>query len=326
MTPFPKRSMIAALAGTASVALLAVPAAAAPGGPGAKGHCAKPGILSVSGHGEARVAPDQVMISLGVTTQADTAAQAMQDNATRQQAVLDTLQGAGVDEGDIQTSGLSLNPMMNYPSSGAAPSIEGYMAQNLLTVRVTEIARAGEVLDSIVGAGANEMQGIRFIRDDSQAAEDEALKLAVDDATHRAQVMAEAAGVELGPIMKIGEPKAEMVPPGPVMMRAMGAEADAKSIPVEGGEVAFTADVDVSFSLGGNACDMAKPDDNGSGPADAQPPAEAQPREPAPEGASQPDPAPAETAPAPVVPAPTGQDPAPADEAAPSDTQPAPAN
>lgn len=272
---------IAALAGTACAALLAAPAMAAPG---AHGHCAKPGILSVSGRGEARVAPDQVMISLGVTTQAPTAAEAMRANSERQQSVLDTLKQAGVDESDIQTSGLSLNPMMNYPASGAAPSIEGYMAQNLLSVRVKEIDRAGEVLDSIVSAGANEMQGIQFIRNDSQAAEDEALKLAVDDATHRAQVMAAAAGVELGPILRIAEPKAEMAQPGPVMMRAMAGDAQAKSIPVEGGEVAFTADVDVTFSLGGagGACAMPMPGDAAPDAA----PADAAPAEPAPANAA----------------------------------------
>ena len=265
MSAFSNRPIAAALAGTASVLLLGAPALAAPPSHGA---CAKPGILSVSGHGESRVAPDQVMISLGVTTQAETAAEAMRANSERQQAVLDTLSEAGVNQGDIQTSGLSLNPLMNYPENGDAPSIDGYMAQNLLTVRVTEINRAGEVLDSIVTAGANEMQGIRFIREDSQATEDEALQMAVEDATHRASVMAEAAGIELGPIIRIGEPKNDAVPPGPVMMRAMGAEADAKSIPVEGGEVAFTADVDVSFALSGAGCDMPR---NGDKPIEPKP-------------------------------------------------------
>ena len=82
--------MRAILAGTVAAALLAGPALAAPGGHGGMGMggCGHPGILTVAGHGESRVAPDQVMISLGVTTQAPTAAQAMSDNSTRQQAVL----------------------------------------------------------------------------------------------------------------------------------------------------------------------------------------------------------------------------------------------
>jgi|GEM_PF-482485 len=246
------------LAGGACAMLLASPALAMPGQ--GKHHkmmgCSQPGMLTISGHGESRVAPDQLMISLGVTTEAPTAAEAMRANSERQTAVIDTLKQAGIGEDDIQTQGLTLNPMMNYPEDGTAPSINGYMAQNLLTVRVTDIARAGEVLDSIVGAGANEMQGIRFIRDDSQSTEDEALTRAVTNATHRASVMAKAAGVQLGPILRMGEPDNTMAPPAPVMMRAMDAGAENKSIPVEGGEVAFTADVEVTFALSGGDCAM----------------------------------------------------------------------
>lgn len=246
------------LAGGACAMLLASPALAMPGQ--GKHHkmmgCSQPGMLTISGHGESRVAPDQLMISLGVTTEAPTAAEAMRANSERQTAVIDTLKQAGIGEDDIQTQGLTLNPMMNYPEDGTAPSINGYMAQNLLTVRVTDIARAGEVLDSIVGAGANEMQGIRFIRDDSQSTEDEALTRAVTNATHRASVMAEAAGVQLGPILRMGEPDNRMAPPAPVMMRAMDAGAENKSIPVEGGEVAFTADVELTFALSGGDCAM----------------------------------------------------------------------
>ncbi|WBU63076.1 SIMPL domain-containing protein [Paracoccus aerodenitrificans] len=280
-------SLRSALVGGVCAAALAGPALAAPG---AQGGCGHPGMLTITGNGESRVSPDQVMISLGVTTQADTAAQAMQDNSSRQQAVLDTLTGAGVEAADIQTSGLTLNPMMQYPEDGAAPSIDGYMAQNMLTVRVTDIARVGEVLDSIVEAGANEMQGIRFIREDSQTSEDEALSLAVADARHRAEVMAEAAGVELGRIVRMGEPEQNVMAPNPAMMRAMDSAGQAKSIPVEGGEVAFTSAVEVTFALiGDESCEMPKP-----GPETGQPEApspEAAMPEPAAPAAPQPDPA-----------------------------------
>ncbi|MDO5605800.1 MAG: SIMPL domain-containing protein [Paracoccus sp. (in: a-proteobacteria)] len=269
----------AALMATALVTMAGLPAMAMPGAHGGK---CMPGVLNVSGHGESRVAPDQAMISLGVTTQAETAAQAMQDNATRQQAVLDALREAGLAETDIQTSGLTLNPVMNYPEDGTPPAITGYMAQNMLTVRVTDIARTGTVLDSIVTAGANEMQGISFIREDSGVTKDEALSAAVEDARHRAGVIAAAAGVELGAILRIGEPQRGMMPPeAPMMATARFGAADAKSIPVQGGEVAFTADVEVSFALSPAAdCTAVSPanrptrypaPDTGSGDAAATP-------------------------------------------------------
>ncbi|MFV0411522.1 MAG: SIMPL domain-containing protein [Paracoccus sp. (in: a-proteobacteria)] len=245
----PASRLAALLAAASCTALLGMPAFAEPAPPGT---CMPPRAISVTGHGESQVAPDQMLISLGVTTQADTAAKAMADNTAQQLSVVNLLKDSGVSETDIQTSGLTLNPMMTYPEN-AAPKINGYMAQNLLTVRITDIAGAGQVLDGIVSAGANEMQGIRFVREDSQAAEDEALRRAVADARHRAGVMAEAAGVELGPILRMGDPQTDMSGPQPVMMRAMDSGA-AKSVPIESGEISLTADIEISFALGDGAC------------------------------------------------------------------------
>ncbi|MFV0293845.1 MAG: SIMPL domain-containing protein [Paracoccus sp. (in: a-proteobacteria)] len=237
----------AILAASVCTAFLMAPALA---NPMDQGSHASSGSLSITGHGESRVSPDQMLITLGVSTQADTAAEAMSSNATSQQAVLDVLKNAGLSETDIQTSGLTLNPVMNYPGNGVPPTLEGYSAQNLLTVRVRDMAQSGAILDSVVSAGANEMRSIQFVRADSRATEDKALKLAVSDAIHRAGIMAEAAGVELGPILHIGEPSQIMSPPEPRAMRVMDAGSMSKSVPVEGGEIAFTSDVQVIFSLG----------------------------------------------------------------------------
>ena len=245
-----------ALAASACVAALAAPAFAAPG----KSMCGPPGQLRISGHGEARVSPDLVVISLGVTTQAETAGRAMQENSARQQSVLDMLTSAGVDQSDIQTEGVVLNPTMRYPDGGEPPSITGYMAQNMLTVRVTEIERIGEVLDSIVTAGANEMRGISFIREDSEAAEDDALRAAVADAQHRAEVISDASGLTLGPVMFMGEPRDSVIAPPPLAMRVMDSAADqAQAVPVQGGEVAFQSVIEVTYALrGGENCDRGK--------------------------------------------------------------------
>lgn len=249
------RRIFTLLVGTACAAILAGPVLA---GPANHNACMRPGLLSISGHGESRIAPDQALVTLGVTTQADTAAQAMKDNTTRQQAVLDVLNQAGIEKNNIQTSGLTLNPLMNYPKDGGSPTIEGYSAQNLLTIRVTDITQTGEVLDSIVSAGANELQGISFIRDDAAATQDAALQRAVENATHRAEVMAKAAGIELGSIVRIGEPQISEISPRPMAMRALQSAPAGKSVPVEGGEVAFTTDVNVAFTIngeGGTSCD-----------------------------------------------------------------------
>ena len=79
--------------------------------------------------------------------------------------------------------------------------------------------------------------------------------------------MAKAAGLELGPIVRMGEPQQGISGPEPVMMRDMSADAAGKSVPVEGGEVAFTADVEVTYALkGGAACAMPTAPADGAAP------------------------------------------------------------
>ena len=218
-----KRGPAALAAGAALAAMISGPALSAPQA-GKAGHDARlmcggqMSRLSVSGTGEARIAPDMATIQLGVTTRADSAADAMRSNATQQSAVIEALKAADIAERNIQTSGLSLNPVMDY-SRDRAPTVTGYEASNMVSVRVGDIARLGEVLDAIVGAGANQISGIEFTREDGADAEDQARREAVRDARHKAEVLAEAAGLELGPVLILRDSVAPSGPPRP-MMRA----------------------------------------------------------------------------------------------------------
>lgn len=250
MTRFPRRLRQAALAASTALALGA-PATAAPGA-GSASMCPPPmSRLTVTGQGESRVAPDLAMIQLGVTTQAPSAAEAMRQNAAQQAAVIEALTGAGIGQAEIQTSGLNLNPMMDY-GEGRAPAVTGYQATNMVAVRVREVARLGEILDAIVGAGANEINGISFTRDDSASAEDEARRAAVEDARHKAEVLAEAAGLTLGPVLVLRDAPG-MEGPRPLMMEARAA-SDAAKVPVAPGEVALSATVEMQFALRGEDC------------------------------------------------------------------------
>lgn len=230
---------------------LAAPALAAPGH-GSPSMC-HPGLsrLTVTGEGEARAAPDMAAIQLGVTTQAPGAAEAMRRNSDQQRAVIEALAGAGIEQADIQTSGLNLNPVMDY-AEGRAPSVTGYQASNMVTVRVRDVARLGEVLDAIVAAGANEINGISFMREDGADSEDEARRAAVEDARHKAEVLAEAAGLTLGPVLVLRDTPA-MEGPRPMMMEARAA-SDAAKVPIAAGEVAITAQVQMEFALTGQDC------------------------------------------------------------------------
>lgn len=243
----------AALIGAAPV--LASPSGEKGAGPGH--HCAAMGRMmsriSVTGEGESRVAPDLAVIDLGVTSQAQTAAEASALNAEAQSSVIDALKQAGLDEADIQTSQLNLGPIMQH-GEDEPPKVTGYRASNSVTVRVTELDRTGEILDAIVAAGSNQINGIRFSREDSAEAEDEALAAAVENARRKAEVMARAADLTLGPVIAMSD-MVQSGGPQPMMMRAeMASDA---STPVQPGELSVSAQVQVSYTL------------NGDGPGDA---------------------------------------------------------
>lgn len=270
MTHFSRSLGVAAL--TALTLGAAWPAAAAPGHKAAHHMCHGKSRLTVTGEGDARVAPDQATVQLGVTTQAESAAAAMRQNSEQQTGVIAALTDAGIEAADIQTSGLNLTPMVDY-GEGRAPRVTGYQANNMVSVRVRDVPRLGEVLDAIVTAGANEINGISFTRDDSQATEDEARRVAVADARHKAEVLAEAAGLTLGRLVSLRDAEAPQGPQ-PMMMQAR-MEADAK-VPVAPGELSMTAQVHAEYALVDDAAECGPHGRKGHGdepvPGDLPPP------------------------------------------------------
>ncbi|NJM83946.1 MAG: SIMPL domain-containing protein [Tabrizicola sp.] len=200
-----------------------------------------PPRVSVTGEGVTEVAPDLAVLSIAVTTQGDTAAAALAANNDAVAAVLARLQETGIEPRDMQTSNLSLNPnWTGYDSS--TPTISGYVAANMVTVRVRALDRLGEILDVAVRDGANTLNGLTFGLADPRPAMDEARKAAVADARLRAEVLAAAAGVKLGKITSIVETT------GSGSTEPMF-RAEASAVPVASGELAVTAHVTIVYEI-----------------------------------------------------------------------------
>ena len=120
-----------------------------------------PPAISVTGEANVSVAPDQAQIDGGVTSDAKTAREASDANNAAMGKVLLALKGAGIEAKDYQTSRLSLQPQ--YAPNRAGPSpITGYRASNRVTVRIRDVTKVANVIDVLVGAGANDIGGINF--------------------------------------------------------------------------------------------------------------------------------------------------------------------
>ncbi|MGB8813527.1 MAG: SIMPL domain-containing protein [Paracoccaceae bacterium] len=205
--------------------------------------------ITVTGEGQVDARPDMATISLGVTTQAETAAAAMAANSAELAKVLANLKAAGIEDRDLQTSGLSLNPNWDnsYSSNdGQAPKIAGYIASNMLTVRVRALDGLGSVLDAAVTDGANTLNGVSFGVTEPAPLLDEARVRAVADAKHRAELLTKAAGVVLGRVVSITE-GGGYAQPAPMFRMEAGA-SDA-GVPMAQGEIAMTAMVTVVYEI-----------------------------------------------------------------------------
>lgn len=202
--------------------------------------------LDVIATGEANRVPDIVRINAGVMTQAPSATEAIRQNAARMQSVRAALTRAGVEERDIQTASISLYPDWRHIEN-RTPELVGYRAQNQVSVRFRDIANAGRILDALVAAGANEINGPMFMIEEPQEALDEARIEAVASARARADLYARALGMRVVRILSVSEAgMGYMPPPQPVMMREMAAQASTDIVP---GEQTLTASVTVSFEL-----------------------------------------------------------------------------
>jgi uncharacterized protein len=203
---------------------------------------AGPGVITVTGEASVAAAPDMATISLGVTTSAATASEAMAANATAMSGVFERLKAAGIADEDTQTSNLQLNPNWNNSSSASTPEITGYTASNQVTVKVRKIESLGDVLDAAIKDGANTLNGVSFDISAPRPLQDDARKAAVEDAMARAKLLAEAAGVKLGKITAISE-GGGMGNPMPMF------RADSAKIPVAAGQIELSQSVTVSFEI-----------------------------------------------------------------------------
>ena len=160
--------------------------------------------VEATGEAEVSLPPDQALLSLGVTTEASSAKQALDDNARVMTAVVAALAQAGFAAPDVTTRAVSVTPIIDYQQQrGEKPRIVGYRANNTVQVKTRDPSAIGRALDVGVQAGANVATGVAFGLADSREAETQALRLAVQDAQRRASAMAEALGRRLGPVLEV---------------------------------------------------------------------------------------------------------------------------
>lgn len=203
--------------------------------------------ISVTGQGQVRAKPDVAMISIGVQSMANTAADAIAANSAIMDGVFAAIAKAGIDSKDMQTSQFNVGTVWQDRRSkpDTPPMITGFQVNNLLRVKVRNVARVGAVIDALATAGANRFNSISFQIEDPQPLLDKARGDAVKDARRKAELMAAAAGVTLGPVLSISDAQQSHRGGGDMVQMA----AMSRSAPIAEGDLSLTARAYVVFAI-----------------------------------------------------------------------------
>ena len=203
--------------------------------------------ISISATGHAYAEPDMASINTGVITEAEVAKDALAANTGAMNKVIETLQAAGLEPRDIQTTDFSIQPKYQYNQDNSPPKLVGYTVSNQVSIRVRNLKKLGVILDAVVQSGSNQINGIQFDVSSAPALRDTARKQAVENARKMAAIYAEAAGVKLGPVLKIEEAQAYagQLP----NYRLQAASADAAPVPIAAGQQAIEVQVNIVWAL-----------------------------------------------------------------------------
>ena len=214
-------------------------------------HLTKP-TITVQGQAKMSAAPDIAVLNFGVQTGRQKSAQgAMEILSNKMNAVMEAVTGLGIEEKDITTQNLWLNPSYDYYDGRRVET--GYEANQNLSVKVRDLSKLTTALDTVVSEGVNQVGGVSFTIDDPDALREEGRVEAIADAQQKAKKLAVALGKSLGKFKGYGEGFGGGQPMPYMSMEIM----DSKSIgmgggggpPVPTGEQEITVSVSLTYEL-----------------------------------------------------------------------------
>jgi len=211
--------------------------------------CRGPKIVKTTGTAELKVAPDQASIQLGVERQSATAKYAKAEVASTSRKILAALKELNIEDKDIQTAYLYLEPMVDYRKG---LRITNFTAEQSLSITVRDLSKLDAVMDAVIAAGANQIGGIEYQSSDLRKYRDQARDAAALAAREKAEALAKALGNQIGKtysIEEVPQPEGYSGPVPGLMANASLEESRSRAPSTAPGQLTVKASVVVSFDL-----------------------------------------------------------------------------
>lgn len=206
-------------------------------------------VVVTSGEAEVKRAADRAWVSINAESRSRDPKEAQRANAEAMNAVMQKLKSLSLGGDAIRTTSVELHPEFDYANN--RQTLRGYVARNSIEVRVDDIAKTGEVISAAVGSGATSVGGLRFDIKQREAAERDALRLAVENARSRAEAAASGAGMRVERIVRIEDHRVGTPEPRPMiaMRQSMEAQAPVPDTPVTPGNITIRAMVTLTAAI-----------------------------------------------------------------------------
>ncbi|MEM6475327.1 MAG: SIMPL domain-containing protein [Pseudomonadota bacterium] len=206
-------------------------------------------VIELSISESIKVAPDIATVVGGVSTEAPTAVEAMRQNAVEMRKVIDQIKALGVDEKDIQTTGIDLSARYDYDNETRKRTFRGYQVSNMVSVILRDIDATGGVLDAMIVAGANDVAGPSFSIEDDTAAKEKARERAVKRGMERAEAYARMLGYDEVKVLEINETISRSSYDSERLFTVYLDEAVSEAAPVQPGQISSGVTLTIKYEV-----------------------------------------------------------------------------
>ncbi|WP_027966330.1 SIMPL domain-containing protein [Halomonas halocynthiae] len=200
-------------------------------------------LIDVQAHAEQQVIPDKASLSARLwertpaiaqrdDTQANPEALAKARTRLEERAanLIQQIEAAGLSRDAITAGSLNVQPEIIYEPSSKDSQQDTPMARTRIErpfkLEITNLDQLPTLLDALTEAGVNSLDGVTYDLQDRDAASDATLKMALERARHKAELMSDTLGVNLGAVNSISE---QQVPNYQPRMMAMASDVMEKS-------------------------------------------------------------------------------------------------
>jgi len=199
--------------------------------------------ISVNGESTVEVTPNRVDINVAVVTESTDVKIAQNQNAEIAKKLIEALNNAGINQQNIMTSGYNIQPNYDYAREGQ-PQLIGYKVINEVKVTVEDVSTVGSIIDTAVQNGANEVHNINFYAVGNTEQKIAALRQAVENARHKAEILAGALGKEIVGVKSASGNWLDQSP-SPIFYDKM----EAQSTPINPGKVIIRATAEIVYFI-----------------------------------------------------------------------------